>query len=286
MSHKKESKEESKAASNTKRVKTASAKEKGAIAEFKKKLDKKSKQSKGWSIAIKAFWVFVFTLWVAAVLYATQYLMAFLIVSVFRVDTSILSSNAIQAAYSVVVYALALAITIFVPWKIAHCKTTRDELGLRGLPTWTDLLMAPIGFIVFMIVAVILMAAMQKILPGINWEQEQDVGFNNIIASSDFFLAFICLVILAPVAEEIIFRGWLYGKIRAHVSAIPAMIVVSLLFGIVHGQWNVGVTVFVMSLAMCTMRELTGTIWGGILVHMIKNGIAFYMLYVNPMMIQ
>ena len=69
---------------------------------------------------------------------------------------------------------------------------------------------------------------------------------------------------------------------RRKMSAVPAILIVSLLFGLVHGQWNVGVVVFTMSIAMCLIRELTGTIWGGILVHMIKNGLAFYALYVNP----
>jgi membrane protease YdiL (CAAX protease family) len=197
-----------------------------------------------------------------------------------------MSTNALQTLYSALVYVVSLVITIFVPWKLAKSKTTRDELGLRGLPTWTDILLAPVGFIVFMIVAVILVAILQAIFPGVNWNESQDVGFSNLISSSDFILAFISLVVVAPVAEELIFRGWLYGKLRAKIPAIPAMLVVSILFGIVHGQWNVGVTVFVMSIAMCTLREITGTIWGGILIHILKNGIAFYFLYVNPMMIQ
>jgi hypothetical protein len=37
-----------------------------------------------------------------------------------------------------------------------------------------------------------------------------------------------------------------------------------------------------MSIFMCIARELTGTIYAGILMHMIRNGIAFYFLYVNP----
>ena len=44
---------------------------------------------------------------------------------------------------------------------------------------------------------------------------------------------------------------------------------------------NVGVTVFVMSVVMCLVREKwTQTIWSGIVIHMIKNGIAFFLLYV------
>lgn len=266
--------------------KQSAARKRNFIDDFRQKLEKKSKQSKGWELALNIVWVFMMLVWVAAVLVATQLLLRLVLIDLMHLDQASMSTNALQTLYSALVYVVSLAITIFVPWKLAKSKTTRDELGLRGLPTWTDILLAPVGFIVFMIVAVILVAILQSIFPGINWNESQDVGFSNLISSSDFILAFISLVVVAPVAEELIFRGWLYGKLRAKIPAIPAMLVVSILFGIVHGQWNVGVTVFVMSIAMCTLREITGTIWGGILIHILKNGIAFYFLYVNPMMIQ
>lgn len=266
--------------------KQSTARKRNFIDDFRQKLEKKSKQSKGWELALNIIWVFMMLVWVAAVLVATQLLLRLVLINLMHLDQTSMSTNALQTLYSALVYVVSLVITIFVPWKLAKSKTTRDELGLRGLPTWTDILLAPVGFIVFMIVAVILVAIFQSIFPGINWNESQDVGFSNLISSSDFILAFISLVVVAPVAEELIFRGWLYGKLRAKIPAIPAMLVVSILFGIVHGQWNVGVTVFVMSIAMCTLREITGTIWGGILIHILKNGIAFYFLYVNPMMIQ
>ncbi len=266
--------------------KQSAARKRNFIDDFRQKLEKKSKQSKGWELALNIIWVFMMLVWVAAVLVATQLLLRLVLINLMHLDQASMSTNALQTLYSALVYVVSLVITIFVPWKLAKSKTTRDELGLRGLPTWTDILLAPVGFIVFMIVAVILVAILQAIFPGVNWNESQDVGFSNLISSSDFVLAFISLVVVAPVAEELIFRGWLYGKLRAKIPAIPAMLVVSILFGIVHGQWNVGVTVFVMSIAMCTLREITGTIWGGILIHILKNGIAFYFLYVNPMMIQ
>ena len=266
--------------------KQSAARKRNFIDDFRQKLEKKSKQSKGWELALNIIWVFMMLVWVAAVLVATQLLLRLVLINLMHLDQASMSTNALQTLYSALVYVVSLVITIFVPWKLAKSKTTRDELGLRGLPTWTDILLAPVGFIVFMIVAVILVAILQSIFPGVNWNESQDVGFSNLISSSDFVLAFISLVVVAPVAEELIFRGWLYGKLRAKIPAIPAMLVVSILFGIVHGQWNVGVTVFVMSIAMCTLREITGTIWGGILIHILKNGIAFYFLYVNPMMIQ
>ncbi len=266
--------------------KAVAVRERKAIQAFREKLEKKAKKSKVTRFWINAAWCLILLVWVAAVLYASQYVIAWLLVSVFHITESGMNNNVIQAVFTAIAYVVAVTVTIFVPWFVVKNKTTREELGIRGLPTWSDLLLAPIGFIVFMFVSTILLALMQKFLPGINWEQAQDVGFNNLISQSDFMLTFIMLVVVAPVAEEVIFRGWLYGKLRSKIPAIPAIILVSILFGIVHGQWNVGVTVFVMSIVMCTIREITGTIWGGILVHIIKNGIAFYLLYVNPMMIQ
>ena len=85
------------------------------------------------------------------------------------------------------------------------------------------------------------------------------------------------------ICEELIFRGWLYGKLRAKIPAFPAIVLVSLLFALVHGQWNVGVIVFAMSVINCLIRELTGTVYGGILVHIIRNSIAFYGLFILHM---
>ena len=121
--------------------------------------------------------------------------------------------------------------------------------------------------------------------------EAQDVGFNTFIFGFDRLLAFFTLVVVAPIAEEVIFRGWLYGKIRSKLSkevghltaAIVASLLVSLAFGAIHMQWNVGVNVFAMSLVACALREITGTIYAGIMLHMLKNGVAFYLLYVTGM---
>ena len=184
------------------------------------------------------------------------------------------------AVYSALAYTLALALIVFVPWKVfKKWKTNREELGLIGWPTWTDLGLAPIGFIASLIAAYIL-TAIFSFFPWFNVNETQNVGFNFLISGGDRVIAFITLVIIAPIAEEIIFRGWLYGKLRAKLSMPIAMILTSLLFGILHGQWNVGVNVFALSIVLCGLREVTGTIYSGIVTHMIKNAVAFFLLYV------
>lgn len=196
-----------------------------------------------------------------------------------------MNQTLLELVLQAIVYTLALLVTIFGPWfalkkHIHSAKTTRNEMGLRDLMTWTDILLAIIGYIVSALVGGLLLIVCQALLPGINWNQAQEVGFQSIYTSGDMVMAFIALAVIAPICEELIFRGWLYGKLRARIPALPAIMVVSLLFAAVHGQFNVGVVVFCMSVANCLIRELTGTIYGGILVHIIRNAIAFYGLFV------
>ena len=247
------------------------------MTEQKKPEQKKSSRNRVSWLRV-AIWALGLAAWVGGVLFVSQYLVAKIFVLI--LPEYLLTNNVVNGIYSVIVYAVCMVLTIGLPWWFLKKKTTRDELGLRGLPTWADLLIAPIGFAAVMILASILMAIMVAILPSVDWQQTQDVGFHGLYNFGEHLIAFICLVLLAPICEEIIFRGWLYGKLRVRLPAIPAMLIVSVLFGIMHGQWNVGVTVFAMSLGMCVMREFTGTIWAGVILHMIKNGIAFYALFI------
>ena len=137
-----------------------------------------------------------------------------------------------------------------------------------------------------MLLAGILSAIATSIIPGFDPSEAQDVGFSNLSQSYQFIMAFIALVVVAPAAEELIFRGVIYGEMRK-VNPYLATIIVSLMFGIAHGQLNVSITTFAMSLVMCFMREkLTGTVWSTIIFHMIKNAVAFYFLFIAPEILQ
>lgn len=163
----------------------------------------------------------------------------------------------------------------------------RVSLGLKGWPTWTDIGLAVVGYFVYMIAAFGLVSLF-SLFPWFDLEQTQEIGFSTTIFGLERIMAFVALVIIAPIAEELIFRGWLYDKLRVSTtkkfseiaSIIISALLTSILFGAFHMQWNVGVNVFAMSLVMCGMREVTGTIYSGILLHIIKNGVAFYLLFV------
>jgi membrane protease YdiL (CAAX protease family) len=247
---------------------------------MKKPALKKATQNKtklNWRIL---GWALALLVWVGIALYASQFIISLIMVAILGLETVL--QPLWSAIFSALVYILCLTLVVFIPWKLIKMKTNREELGLTGLPTWSDIGLAPVGFVTYFVLAMIVLAVFMALLPNINWEQAQDVGFQNLITSGDRILAFVALVVIAPVAEEIIFRGWLYGKLRTRIPAWLSILLVSILFGIMHGQWNVAINVFCMSVVMCLLREITGTIWSGILLHMIKNGVAFYFLFINP----
>lgn len=182
--------------------------------------------------------------------------------------------------YTALVYIVAAALVIIVPTLIKKSwKITRNKIGLKELPTFTDIGIGIIGFIATIVVSGIVLAVLQSVNL-VDSGQAQDTGFSNLYSQLDRVVAFLSLVVFAPIAEEIIFRGWLYEKLKKYCPVGVAIALTSLLFASLHGQWNVGVTVGIMSVIMCIERELTGTIYAGIITHMVKNGVAFWLLYI------
>ena len=187
--------------------------------------------------------------------------------------------NTVLAA---VVYTLTLALVVGVPWLLRQRRTTTTDVGLQRLPRWMDILLAPAGAIIYLLLSALLITLLGMVFPQIDLQQAQDIGFRNLADYSQYLLAFLTLVVVAPLAEEILFRGYLYGKLRKHAPLWLAILITSGLFGLAHGQWNVAIDTFALSVVMCSLREVTGSIWAGVLLHMLKNGLAFYLLFINP----
>ena len=179
---------------------------------------------------------------------------------------------------TLLIYSLAIFLIIFIPKLVKKTwKSTRKSLGLNELPTFTDIGISIIGYIATIAIALVVISVLDK-LNLVNSTDLQSTDFKNLATGFDRAIAYISIAIIPPIAEEIVFRGWLYGKLRQNLSKIPAIIIVSVFFALLHASsspLNAVVEVGILSVMLCLEREITGTIHAGILTHIIQNSIAF-----------
>jgi len=181
------------------------------------------------------------------------------------------------------IYALVVLVVVLPVWVLRGHRYVRTVLGIDKYPTrsiwWLPFLLwaAYMG-------ATIIAAIVANLLPWVDAEQEQNVGFQDLAQPIEYVIAFLALVVLPPIAEELLFRGYLFGRLRERFGFWLTTIVVSIVFGVVHMQWNVGIDVAVLSVFLCYLRERTGSLWASMALHAIKNGLAYFLLFIAPLL--
>ena len=104
---------------------------------------------------------------------------------------------------------------------------------------------------------------------------------------SSVWLLIFAMVIVAPIYEELIFRGLLWSAIEEqfsdvtyaeHRGAIIASLVTSAIFAVIHLQYGLYEisTIVVLALIFCYARIKSGSLVLPMLLHIINNGAAMW----------
>lgn len=164
-----------------------------------------------------------------------------------------------------------------------------DTVGWRPTKTFGDWLKsaAPkllLGVVLYYATALLVSFVAYGLFGPTVMNQDQDLGLPKTGNSWwQIVIIMILLVVVAPLAEETIFRGWLFNKLRPMMAFWSVAIIVSMLFALAHGQINVGITTFVLSMYACWLREQTGSIWAGVGLHAITNLVAATLIFIVPL---
>lgn len=190
-----------------------------------------------------------------------------------NIDTLITGSSWVQFVLAIF-SALGLLLTLWL-----FLRIRRQGFGALGFkkPKASDF-----GWLAFSVVLYIILLTIGMVLasniPGFDADQQQDIGYQGG-APLELIIAFFGLVVLPPLAEEMLFRGFMYRGLASRWPKIIAAVVTSLLFALVHFQWNVGVDVFILSMVLIFLYERTKNLWMCIFLHGLKNGLAFIVLF-------
>jgi len=87
-------------------------------------------------------------------------------------------------------------------------------------------------------------------------------------------LALVALaVVIAPITEELLFRGWIYTGLRYRLGVWPALILSSAVFAFAHYEDThvYALAVFPVGLALGGLRQRTDSTKASILFHALYN---------------
>lgn len=114
---------------------------------------------------------------------------------------------------------------------------------------------------------------------------------NTVTTNSTQFLSMHPLLliffvgILAPVCEEIVFRGTIFGGLKKEGNIFKAILASGLLFGLLHMNINQASYAFVIGILLGFLVEATGSIFSSILFHVLVNTTnAIMMIFTSSMM--
>ena len=110
-------------------------------------------------------------------------------------------------------------------------------------------------------------------------------GFNEVADSlygGSIIFEFIAMVIIAPLLEEILFRGIIFARLREYMSVKVAIVISALIFGIIHGNVVQGIYAFIIGICLAYIYERYNTLLAAVLFHMAANLMSVIMTECEP----
>lgn len=179
--------------------------------------------------------------------------------------------------------------TVALVWMILARFRHRPEeyLKLKILPSLSFIRHILVAFLLYFLTSRILIVISDLLIPGFDASQEQKLGFTTP-GGIELVPIFLALVVLPPLAEEIFFRGFLYQTLKRTVSIKIAAVLTGALFGLAHLEffsgeslnWAAAIDTFTLSFFLIAVLERTRSIWSSIMLHGLKNSIAFVIVFV------
>jgi membrane protease YdiL (CAAX protease family) len=163
--------------------------------------------------------------YIILIFYVTQFISSFVLIvyplirhwSNAQTTNWLNNSVPVQFIYFLLTDAMLLgAIYLFLR---AH-KVSWRAIALRR-PRWRDPLFGVMAWVVYYIVFQFLVVILSRLIPALNVNQKQDIGFNHVHGLPELTMTFISLVLLPPFTEEIMTRGFLYGSLDEGGGAGP-----------------------------------------------------------------
>ncbi|MCD6416217.1 MAG: CPBP family intramembrane metalloprotease, partial [Planctomycetes bacterium] len=90
--------------------------------------------------------------------------------------------------------------------------------------------------------------------------------------------SFALVALVAPLAEELLFRSFLYLPLRERIGRVGAALAAAVLFSAFHAYIPGAAQLFVLSLVFTALFEVSGSLWVAVGAHATYNAVGFAVL--------
>ncbi len=97
-----------------------------------------------------------------------------------------------------------------------------------------------------------------------------------LLQNQNLFVQIIALAVVAPFAEEVIFRGLILSRFKKAMPTVLAVVLSSALFGLLHMQLLWIIYTFLIGIVLAVVAEHEKSIGASILLHMAINFSALF----------
>ena len=104
----------------------------------------------------------------------------------------------------------------------------------------------------------------------------------SMTAGGSLALQIAAVGIVAPVTEELLMRGLVFGRLRGFLSTVPALLVQALLFGLIHMNLLQGAYAAILGLMLGFLLVRYGSLLMCILFHIVLNMLSVVLPAVLP----
>lgn len=160
-------------------------------------------------------------------------------------------------------------------------KQITDRIGLQFISVWRvvkDAFFGLLSYLTSILPLLILLSVYSLLLVklGVNVEQGAHPVVPIVASSKDpkvIWLIIVLAVVVAPIIEEIMFRGAFYSWLRARYSAAISIAVSAIVFAAIHPQGAIGILPLgFIGMVLALIREYRGNITACIFAHACFNG--------------
>jgi hypothetical protein len=155
---------------------------------------------------------------------------------------------------------------------LAARLTGEDTLSYfaLNLPRWREVAIAVAGLAVVIAVGdVVTVVAGRDLVPQFQLEIHRSAQ-----ADRTLVWLWLALIVVAPIGEELLFRGFLFrGIVRERRDVLPGILMIALIWSLLHIQydWFGAGVVFAIGMLFGYVRHLSGSTTLVILLHMLLN---------------